>query len=76
LPGDLRERDMLGDAGANALGAVLGVAVISRMRSRLLRGGALAGVIALTAASERVSFTAVIERSPGLRRIDQLGRLP
>jgi UDP-N-acetylmuramyl pentapeptide phosphotransferase/UDP-N-acetylglucosamine-1-phosphate transferase len=76
LPADLRERDMLGDAGANALGAVLGVAVITRMRSRLLRCGVLAGVIALTAASERVSITAVIERSPRLRRIDQLGRLP
>jgi UDP-N-acetylmuramyl pentapeptide phosphotransferase/UDP-N-acetylglucosamine-1-phosphate transferase len=76
LPADLRERSMLGDAGANALGAVLGVAVIARLRSRVGRGLVLGGLVALTAASERVSFTAVIERTPALNRIDRLGRLP
>jgi hypothetical protein len=75
LPGDLRERTMLGDAGANALGAALGLAVVSRagLPARVAYLAVLAG---LTAASERVSFTAVIERTPALRRLDRLGRLP
>jgi hypothetical protein len=76
LPGDLGERRMLGDAGANALGAVLGVALVDRCRSRLVRRLALATLVALTAASERVSFSAVIDRTPALHRIDRLGRLP
>jgi hypothetical protein len=76
LPDDLAERTMLGDCGANALGAVLGTALVTRVRSRALRLTVLAGLIGLTAASERVSFSEVIDRTPALRRIDQLGRLP
>jgi hypothetical protein len=74
LPADLRERAMLGDAGANALGALLGLA--AARRSRPLRVGLLAGVTALTTASEFVSFTKVIQSTPALRFIDQLGRRP
>lgn len=75
LPRDLAERDMLGDGGANALGAVVGVAAAAALprRARLV---ALAGVVALTLASERVSFTAVIERTPALRALDTWGRRP
>jgi UDP-N-acetylmuramyl pentapeptide phosphotransferase/UDP-N-acetylglucosamine-1-phosphate transferase len=75
LPDDLDERVMLGDAGANALGALLGVALVSRT-GLLGRAALLAGVAGLTAASERVSFTEVIARTPGLRELDALGRRP
>lgn len=72
LPADLGERTMLGDTGANAIGAALGVAVCGR--SRQVRLGVLTAVVGLTALSERVSFTAVIAASPVLRRLDELGR--
>jgi hypothetical protein len=73
LPGDLAGRSMLGDTGANSAGALLGTAIVARTgpRGRLL---ALAVVTALTLASEKVSFTKVIESTPGLRELDALGR--
>jgi UDP-N-acetylmuramyl pentapeptide phosphotransferase/UDP-N-acetylglucosamine-1-phosphate transferase len=76
LPGDLAERAMLGDAGANALGALLGLALVERVGSRAGRAAALAVLAGLTAASEVVSFTAVINAVPPLRALDRLGRLP
>ncbi len=75
LPEDLAERDMLGDAGANALGALLGVAAVVGC-SRRLRLALLGGVLALTVASEKVSFSAVIDRTRGLRELDRWGRRP
>lgn len=74
LPADLNEEIMLGDAGANALGALLGTAFVARAGTAG-RLAALAGLVALTAASEKVSFTEVIQRTPGLRELDELGRL-
>jgi len=73
LPADLGEEIMLGDAGANALGALLGVALAARTGTAG-RAVLLAGLAGLTAASERVSFTRVIESTPGLRELDALGR--
>jgi UDP-N-acetylmuramyl pentapeptide phosphotransferase/UDP-N-acetylglucosamine-1-phosphate transferase len=73
LPADLDERIMLGDSGANALGALLGVALAART-GPVGRAAVLAVVAGLTAASERVSFTAVIERTGWLRRLDEFGR--
>lgn len=75
LPDDLAERDMLGDCGANALGAVLGTVAVQRC-PRPVRLALLAGVVGLTVASEKVSFTAVIARTPVLREIDAWGRRP
>jgi UDP-N-acetylmuramyl pentapeptide phosphotransferase/UDP-N-acetylglucosamine-1-phosphate transferase len=75
LPADLDERVMLGDCGANALGALLGVALAART-GPVGRAGILAAVAALTAASEKVSFTQVIENTRGLRELDALGRRP
>jgi hypothetical protein len=72
---DLGERAMLGDAGANAVGAMLGTAAAAGL-PRPARLAVLALTAGLTAVSEKVSFTAVIERTPVLRRLDMLGRRP
>jgi UDP-N-acetylmuramyl pentapeptide phosphotransferase/UDP-N-acetylglucosamine-1-phosphate transferase len=74
LPDDLGERTMLGDCGANALGAALGVAAAARATRPGLIGLA-AALAALTAASEKVSFTKVIAATPPLRRLDEWGRV-
>ncbi len=75
LPTDLAARSMLGDCGANALGAAAATAMVGRvpLAGRL---AALVAVVALNLASERVSFTAVIERVRLLRWLDGLGRMP
>jgi hypothetical protein len=73
LPYDLRERVMLGDAGSNALGAVLGLNSVDRFhgRGRWVAIGMLAGLNVL---GERRSLSALIERTPLLRDLDALGR--
>ena len=72
-PYDLREMTMLGDAGANALGALLGFGSVSKLtaRGQLFAIAALAG---LTAAGEARSLGELIERTPVLSRLDRLGR--
>lgn len=70
---DLAARSMLGDTGANAAGALVGLAVVERTGTAG-RALALAALAALTLASERVSFSSVIDRQPLLRRIDRWGR--
>jgi UDP-GlcNAc:undecaprenyl-phosphate/decaprenyl-phosphate GlcNAc-1-phosphate transferase len=75
LPEDLGERAMLGDAGANALGATLGAAAASTL-PRTARMTILVAIAGLTAASEVVSFSRVIERTPPLRWLDMVGRRP
>jgi|SRR5690625_2205732 len=75
LPPDLREHGMLGDAGANVLGAAVGTAA-ARSTAPPARLGMLALVVALNLASETVSFSTVIERTPVLRALDRLGRRP
>jgi UDP-N-acetylmuramyl pentapeptide phosphotransferase/UDP-N-acetylglucosamine-1-phosphate transferase len=74
LPDDLAERSMLGDAGANALGAALGAAVVSRVTARRARAACLVALGTITGASELVSFSEVIDRSRPLRAVDRLGR--
>ena len=71
---ELREEVMLGDTGANLLGTALGIATIASVgRTALLV--VLGVLVALTLASERVSFTKVIDATPPLRWFDQLGRV-
>lgn len=75
LPEDLGEQAMLGDAGANALGAMLGAAAAQAL-PRGARARVLLGIVALTVASEKVSFTKVIAATPPLNWLDMLGRRP
>jgi UDP-N-acetylmuramyl pentapeptide phosphotransferase/UDP-N-acetylglucosamine-1-phosphate transferase len=64
---------MLGDTGSNALGAVLGLEVVTRLtgRSRWIAIAALGGITVL---GEIRSLGALIERTPGLRAADRAGR--
>lgn len=70
---DLREELMLGDAGANALGASLGVLVVFSFDIEA-RVAVTAALLGLNVISEVVSFSRVIERVPPLRALDVLGR--
>jgi hypothetical protein len=74
LPEDLGERLMLGDAGANALGAALGLGAVLTLGpgARLVLTGAL---LILNVAADVVSFSKVIRNTPALDRLDQIGRL-
>jgi UDP-GlcNAc:undecaprenyl-phosphate/decaprenyl-phosphate GlcNAc-1-phosphate transferase len=70
---DLRERTMLGDVGANLIGAVAGLWLIYAFDTTG-QAIALAIVLAITAYGEFRSLSALIERTPLLRQIDSIGR--
>jgi hypothetical protein len=74
LPYDLRERMMLGDAGSNALGAVVGLESVVRDTPgrRMLTLAAFAGLNLL---GERVSLGRWLERAPVVSSLDRLGRV-
>jgi UDP-GlcNAc:undecaprenyl-phosphate GlcNAc-1-phosphate transferase len=69
----LRERAMLGDTGANLLGAVGGVWLLSTLGPDA-RLAALAAVVGLTIYGELRSISATIDSVPPLRWLDSLGR--
>lgn len=70
---DLKEDGMLGDAGANPVGAVLGLGLALSL-DRTGRLIALGLLLALNLASERLSFSRGIERVAWLRVVDRWGR--
>ena len=72
---DLHERVMLGDTGANLLGGVLGLAVVT-IGSPVTRLAVLAGLAILNGISEWVSFSKVIDGFAPLRVLDRAGRRP
>ena len=72
LPDDLRERLMLGDTGANVIGAVLGLAVVLGSRESI-RLTVMLVLLALNIGAELFSFSAVIDAVPPLRWFDRWG---
>lgn len=77
VPDELRETLMLGDTGANPLGAAVGLlAVACAADDRAWLWTAAAIAVAVNLAGELVSFSRVIERVGPLRVLDRLGRRP
>lgn len=72
---DLREQLMLGDAGANVLGAALGLGVVMTTGT-VAQAVVLTVLLALNLVSERVSFSRVIDGLAPLRALDRAGRRP
>lgn len=70
---DLRERAMLGDTGANLLGALAGLWLVLALSGtgQLI---ALALLLAITVYGEIRSISEFVERTPGLRHLDSFGR--
>jgi UDP-GlcNAc:undecaprenyl-phosphate/decaprenyl-phosphate GlcNAc-1-phosphate transferase len=73
LPFDLLERGMLGDAGSNPLGFLVGVALAAVLPTPGLVVAAVVAV-ALQVAAETVTISRLIEATPPLRWFDALGR--
>lgn len=69
---DLREKLMLGDTGANPLGAAVGLGVVLTA-SATGRSVALVILLLLNAVSEFVSFSRIIDAVAPLRALDRLG---
>jgi len=72
---DLREQGMLGDTGSNAVGAVAGLWLIASIDTDLGLAVAAAALLAVTAYGEFRSISAFVERTPGFRHLDSLGRV-
>lgn len=72
LPGDLRSDYMLGDAGANLLGAMAGLVIMTLPYSWL--PGALLLLAIGNGVGEFLSFSMVIEKNKILHWLDQFGR--
>lgn len=75
LPYDLREKAMLGDVGANALGAIIGFGVVATA-SGIIELIVAVVLVGLQVLGDRPGLSAIIDRIPPLRRFDRLGRVP
>lgn len=73
LPSDLGERAMLGDMGANPLGAAVGLGLLVSLE-RPYRVAVILVLLALNLASERYSFSTIIKRNTFLKKFDEIGR--
>ena len=71
---DVRERAMLGDTGSNLIGALAGLWLVLTLDTtgQVVALVVLAGI---TAYGEFRSISTLVERTPGLRHLDSLGRV-
>ncbi|WP_419945388.1 hypothetical protein [Candidatus Poriferisodalis sp.] len=72
LRSEMAEQHMQGDVGVNPLGALLGMATVAAYPATV-EWAVLAALAALNLASERWSFSRVIDAVPPLRWLDRLG---
>jgi UDP-N-acetylmuramyl pentapeptide phosphotransferase/UDP-N-acetylglucosamine-1-phosphate transferase len=70
---DLREKAMLGDAGSNVIGAMAGVLIVLTLDTGE-QVVALVVLVIINLYGEFRSISTVIEKVPGLRHLDSLGR--
>lgn len=70
---DLRERAMLGDVGANLLGALAGLWLVLSL-SQTGQEIALGLLVLITVYGEFRSISELVARTPGLRELDSWGR--
>lgn len=71
LPWDMRRVVMMGDAGANPLGALLGIGIIGLAGP--MRAFSLLLLIGIHLYSEKYSLSRLIDDNPVLRFLDKLG---
>lgn len=71
---DLKELVMLGDAGSNALGFFAATILLFLVKITLFKVLLAVLLVGLNFASEKVSFTYLIEKNRLLRMIDEFGR--
>jgi hypothetical protein len=72
---DLRERAMLGDAGANLLGFCAGLGLYACCPSWAVLPAAAVGV-GMNVLADTVTLSRVVDGVPPLRWLDRLGRMP
>lgn len=70
---DLREKGMLGDTGSNAVGGLAGLWIVLTLDTNA-QVVALLILLAMNLFGEFRSISKVIEKVPGLRHLDSLGR--
>jgi UDP-GlcNAc:undecaprenyl-phosphate/decaprenyl-phosphate GlcNAc-1-phosphate transferase len=70
---DLRERAMLGDTGANLIGGLAGLWIVLTL-SATGQAIALALLLLITVYGEFRSISALVEKTPGVRWLDSVGR--
>ena len=73
---NLGERAMLGDAGANAAGALIGWVAVQMLAAWWMLALYVVLMLALNITSEKISFSRAIEGNQVLSWLDGLGRLP